>query len=189
MTNAILQGDVRSCLKQLEDVTLAYIAGIIDGEAYIGIKKSTIRKDCATPGYHARIQIRMVDEGAISFIAQALGGNYYKEKPHLVKGRMLYCYQASDAKAATILRSVLPYLRVKKCVAGLVLELRTWQANGRKHQTKIVGHRNFPNSHGTVRQVANKAFSDEYTAECERLYLACKFANRVGIQQEKEVTE
>ena len=48
----------------------AYLAGLIDGEGYIGIKKTTIKKGNASRGYHARIQVRMVDEPAIAFLAR-----------------------------------------------------------------------------------------------------------------------
>jgi hypothetical protein len=160
---------------------IAYIAGILDGEGYIGIKRSSVRKDCASRSYHARIQVRMVDEPAIAFIADTLGGWYYREKANAAMGRPLYCYSASDAAAASILHIVLPYLRVKRGAADIVLELRAWQSGRAAHRTKVVGHRDFPNSHGTVRRIANFAYSDEYIAECERLWLAAKAFNRVGV--------
>ena len=160
-------------------VDLAYIAGIVDGEGYVGIKKSPAYK-CQgrkTPGYHARLQIRMVDEDAIQFIASTLGGNYYSEKPHAEKGKPLFCYQASDLRAGEILRTLLPFLRVKKAQALNVLAFRKLQSQGRQHRTKILGYRNFPNSHGTPRQVPNLAFSDEYVQKCESLYLRAKELN------------
>ena len=160
---------------------IAYIAGILDGEGYIGIKRDSVRRDCASRSYHARIQVRMVDEPAIAFLAETLGGWYYAEKAHLVNGRPLFCYQASDAAAVAVLRTVLPYLRVKRGAADIVLELRAMQADAAKHRTKVVGHRNFPNKYGTARQVPNLAYSDEYLAECDRLWLAAKAFNRVGI--------
>jgi hypothetical protein len=165
------------------ETTLAYIAGLIDGEGYIGVKRSGAY-ECQgrkTPGYHARIQIRMVHEGAIKLLADTLGGWYYKEKAHLAKGRPLFCYQASDASAETVIQKVLPYLVVKKESAESVLRLRSLQAEGHKHRTKITGYRNFPNSHGTARQVANKSFSDEFVSACDVIYLRCKELNRVGI--------
>lgn len=168
---------------EISDTTLAYIAGLIDGEGYIGVKKSGAYK-CQgrkTPGYHARIQIRMVHEGAIKTLAEALGGWYFKEKPRLAKGRPLYCYQASDASAEEVLRKVMPYLIVKRESAELVLRLRALQSEGHKHRTKITGYRDFPNSHGTIRKVANMAFSDEYVAQCHAIYERCKELNRVGI--------
>lgn len=165
------------------DTTLAYLAGLIDGEAYIGIKKAKAYacQGRKTPGYHARIQIRMVHEGAIAFLSQAFGGSYYREKSHLAKGRPLFCYQASDAIAEDVLRQVRQFLIVKKESAESVIEFRAIQSEGPKHRTKITGYRNFPNSHGTVRRVANKSFSDEYVARLEVLYLRCKTLNHVGI--------
>jgi hypothetical protein len=164
----------------IKDTDLAYIAGIIDGEGYVGIKRSTVRKDCVNRSYHARIQIRMVDEPAIRFVSKTLGGTYYREREHSTKGRPLYCFSASDAVAESILRAVLPFLRVKRRMADTVLQLREMQANAKKHRTKIVGTRSFPNRFGTVRQVNTLAYSDDYIAQCDHLWAAIKELNRVG---------
>ena len=165
----------------MKETDIAYIAGLIDGEGYIGIKKASVRKDCFHPSYHARIQIRMVDEPAIKFITETLGGQYYKEKPNANNGRPLYCYQASDKIAATILKTIIPYLKVKKQSAETVLQLRKLQSKGTKHRTKITGYREFPNIHGTVRMVPNMSYSDEYIAMCDEFYNKCKQLNRVGV--------
>jgi hypothetical protein len=165
------------------ETDIAYCAGIIDGEGCIRIKKSKAYR-CqgrATPGYQASIQAKMTHRGAIEFLCGVLGGWHYLQKSALKSGRPLFTWQASDLKAETALRTLLPFLRVKREQAGLVLALREWQRDGAKHRTKVVGHRDFPNSHGTVRRVPNLAFSDEYVAECERLFLACKRLNRVGV--------
>ncbi len=163
----------------MKSTDIAYIAGIVDGEGYVGIKRSKPYRSQGrtTPGYHARIQIRMVDEPAIAFLASSLGGSYYKEDAKVKRGRPLFCYQASDAKAAEILRTLLPYLRVKKRQAKKVLELRRLQSRGAKHRTKITGYRDFLNSHGTVRRVANRSFSDEYVARCDALWMDCRKMN------------
>lgn len=161
---------------------LAYIAGIFDGEACIRVKRTSIneRQDRQTRGYHAMIHIHMVDEPAIKFIAETLGGWYYPEKPHSAQGRPLYRYQASDKRAEEILRALLPYLRVKREAALNVLALRDLQADNTKYRTKITGYRDFPNQHGTVRRVANKSFSDEYVAMCDAFFLRSKELNQVG---------
>lgn len=167
----------------MKETDIAYLAGIVDGEGYIGIKKSKAYR-CAertTPSYIARIQIRMVDEPAIRFLSETLGGWYYKEKPHLAKGRPLYCFQASDQKARAILETLLPYLRVKATQARTVLELCALKSESRQHRTKVVGTREFPNKYGTVRTVKNKCLSDEYVARCHSLYERCKLLNKVGI--------
>ena len=163
----------------MKKIDLAYIAGIVDGEVYVGIKKSAAYKcqERKTPGYCARLQIRMIDEEAIQFIASTLGGWYYPEKPHAENGKPLFCYQASDKRAEEILKILLPYLRVKKLQALNVLELRNLQSQGRQHRTKITGTRNFPNKYGTAREVPCLSFSDEYVALCEFLYLRAKGLN------------
>lgn len=164
---------------KVSDTTLAYLAGLVDGEAYIGIKRSKAYR-CqgrTTPSYHARIQVRMVHEGAIKTLAEAFGGWHYKEKRPIPNRRQLFCYQASDLCAETILRALLPFLVVKKESAETVLALRDLQLESNRHRTKIVGYRNFPNARGTARQVPNLALSDEYVSRCDSLYEQCKALN------------
>lgn len=148
----------------MKKTDIAYIAGLVDGEAYIGIKKGPARSDCVNMQYHERIQIRMVDEEAISFIANLMGGNYYKEKPSCSGGRPLYCHQANDKSAAKILNILLPYLRVKKRVANKVLELRMMK----KKPDRCRG------ANGYYRH------SEKETAGRHQLYLDCKRLNKTG---------
>lgn len=133
-----------------------------------------------TPSYHACVQVRMVDEGVIAFLADTLGGWYYKEKPRAKKGRPLYCYQASDLSAEVVLKRLLPFLRVKKTNAETVLALRELQADSQAHRTKVVGQKQFPNRYGTVRMVPVFALSDEYVDQCDALYERCRALNAGG---------
>jgi hypothetical protein len=166
----------------MKETDIAYIAGLIDGEGYIGIKKDRGYQcqERKTPGYHARIAIHMVDEQAIKFIAETLGGWYYKEKPSTAQGRPLYKYSASDKRAEEILKIVLPFLRVKKASAQNLIDFRNLQSQGKQHRTKITGYRDFPNSHGTVRRIANKSFSDEYVQMCDTFYIRGKALNHAA---------
>lgn len=158
---------------------LAYLAGIVDGEGYIGIKKTRAYKcqDRQTPGYHACIAVKMINEKAIHLLATNLGGWYYKEKRSPPQRRQLFCYHVTDKRAEQTLRSLLPYLRVKRQNAKCVLQLRKLQTEGRKHQTRITGHRKFPDRFGVVRIIENHSFSDEYVAQCEVLYQRAKQLN------------
>lgn len=129
---------------------LAYLAGIVDGEGYIGIKRTT-RKDSISPIFHERIQVRMIHEPAIKLLADTLGGNYYRESMAQRQGRQLYCWQASDAIACNILRALLPHLRIKRSNAEAVLALRESKSDprarrrgspaGRVMDPAIVAHR------------------------------------------------
>ena len=109
----------------MKNTDIAYIAGIVDGEGYVGFKRTTpnVTNGRASGGYSETIQVRMVDEPAIRFLAETLGGSYYREKPHCNNGRPLYCYQATNRSAAGIIKTLLPYLRVKSEQARIVLAL------------------------------------------------------------------
>jgi hypothetical protein len=149
----------------MKDTTVAYLAGLIDGEGYIGIKKARAKNSVSTL-YHERIQVRMVTEGSIKYLSRQLGGGYYCEKASAVKGRPLFCWQASDALAASILTQLLPYLIVKRASAKTVLNLRRSKNDPRARR------RGSP-----ARRIMNSAV----LAYRERLYLRCKALNRVGV--------
>lgn len=163
---------------------LAYIAGLIDGEGCIRVKKSNPYK-CqgrVTPGFHPTIQIRMVDEPALKFISECLGGWYYKEDSRTSQGRPLFCYQATDKKAEYILRSLLPFLRVKKDAAKNVLALCDLKADGKNHKTKLVGYKTFPHSKtGQIITTRTFCYSDEFIAQCNTIYMRGKELNHTGI--------
>lgn len=161
----------------MKKTDIAYIAGLFDGEAYIGIKKDgSLVNGRVNFGYHERIQIRMVDKEAIDFVASSLGGNYYKEKPSSANGRPLYCYQASDKIAAEILAIVIPYLRVKKKVAKIVLELRKRKNNPDTITVEIEQMSRW----GTIMKSGRVRHSPKETEIRESLYQRCKELNAVG---------
>jgi len=166
----------------MKKIDLAYIAGLMDGEAYIGIKKSHPYKNLTgrvNPGYHERIQIRMVDEAAILFIAKTMGGWHFREKAHCNNGRPLYCYEASDQKATNILKQLLPYLRVKKESAKTTLKLRGLK-NKQGHGEEIVIQTN-QTRWGKPAKFRRYRFSERQIKEREQLWLQCKQLNKVGI--------
>lgn len=159
---------------------LAYLAGLADGEAYIGIKKTKPYKHLwgrVNPGYHERIQIRMVDEPAIRLLAETLGGWYYKEKPSVAKGRPLFCYQVSDLAAAKICVLLLPFLRVKRVQAETVLRLRQSKDTAKRIKTSVTCKSRW----GTPMTGMRSLHSDETVALRESLWLRCRELNRVGI--------
>lgn len=160
----------------MNKLTLAYLAGLVDGEAYIGIKKSQPYNELTgriNPGYHERIQIRMVDEPAIKIFAETFGGWYYKEKPHAHKGRLLYCYQASDKLAANILEYLLPYLLVKHESALTVLKLRDSKNHPVKIKTEVTSNSRW----GTPMTGQRTKLSPDTIELREVLYQKCKSLN------------
>lgn len=158
----------------MKETDLAYIAGLIDGEGYIGIKKTTTRRNGrVNPQYQERIQIRMVDEPAIKFIADVFGTPYYKEPPNAVRGRPLYCMSTTDRASVRILTAVRPYLKVKARVTDVVFQLRALRNNPHK----IAVPRQIKSRWGYEITVKRWQYSPQHIAECERLYQLCKHIN------------
>jgi hypothetical protein len=156
------------------ETDLAYIAGLLDGEAYIGIKRvTTLRNGRVNPAYHPRIQVRMVDEPAIAFLAETLGGTYYKERAAHDNRRTLYCYAASDKLAIGVLESVLPYLRVKREVALAVLSLHDL----RKQGDKVAVLTTMKNRWGVEQPFTRWRYSESHIAACESLWQRCSDIN------------
>ena len=158
---------------------LAYLAGLADGEAYVGIKKSKPYKKLTgrvNPGYHERIQIRMVEEDAIRLFAKTFGGWYYKEEPSAKNGRPLFCYQASDLCASEVCRILLPFLRIKKQQARTLLRLGDNKASAVRVKTATTCKSRW----GTPMTGMRSSHSTRTVAYRERLWLQCKRLNRVG---------
>ena len=122
----------------------AYIAGIIDGEGYICVRRQDqqARKHEKSPRFTSRIVVRMCDRGAIG-VLEAISGKRArlagrtKEKWSPIWEWYLYCKQA-----ATLTQAIVPYLTVKRQEAELLLELEknfaSWNSSAKP------GHYGFP---------------------------------------------
>jgi hypothetical protein len=149
----------------MKDTTLAYLAGLIDGEGYVGIKR-THRKDAVSFIYHERIQVRMVHEGSIRLLS-TLGGAYYREHGYQGMGRRpLWCWQASDALAARMIATLFPYLVIKRANARLLLALRKSKEDPRARRRGSPAKR--------VMNAAVLRYRD-------RLYVRCKALNHAPV--------
>lgn len=147
-------------------LTLAYLAGLVDGEGYVGIKR-TKRKDAVSFIYHERFQIRMVHEQSIRLLTKTLGGSYYCEGTSQDScRRRLFCWQASDALAASIASTLLPYLIIKQPNAKLLLALRKSKNDPRARR------RGSP---------AKRVMNSSVLAYRDRLYMRCKALNHAPI--------
>jgi hypothetical protein len=115
---------------------LIYIAGIVDGEGCIGVTMLRARKNRSGHTFCPFINITNTDKGLIKYIHDVFpefSKSTHKPGRTLRTTRDCYRLQTSYQKAATVLRLLLPYLRVKKTQAELVLalcELRDNQKGG-----------------------------------------------------------
>ncbi len=107
---------------------LAYLAGVIDSDGSIGIKKSTYRMrvigDCKQPIYSERVSLKQVEPQAVALIYSLFGGSRFIQAPSVKKGKSLIGWQVTDKKAIEVIKAILPYLRIKRQQALNCFDLR-----------------------------------------------------------------
>lgn len=144
----------------------AYLAGIIDADGFISIKRSTyaartLGKDW-NPNYQERIGIKQVMPQAIDLLHETFGGTRAMQRPTAVNGRPLHSWDATAACAARTIAALRPYLRIKTKQADLALELRATK------ETTAARLRGSP---------LKRKQAAEVVAERERLFNAIKALN------------
>lgn len=104
----------------MEDTILAYTAGIIDGEGYIGLARNTTAKDSFTPV----VKVVSVDEYMVPFMLEHFGGHLSRRRSQNVEKnhRASLEWQLRNAiNVQGFLLAIYPYLRVKKAHAEVVI--------------------------------------------------------------------
>lgn len=109
----------------VSDTTKAYLAGLIDGEGYIGILKTKkgnkkVWKSNFEFTFTPVIKVAMIEKDLITWLYKTFGGTFETRKAR--KGaRESYCWMARKAKVGEFLRMIYPYLMVKKDQADIIL--------------------------------------------------------------------
>ncbi len=153
---------------------IAYIAGIVDGEGYVGIKKSTWgmrnRPDVHNPTYSERVQIRMNCRPILELIKQEFGGSLSTEKKvyqshnGFTSRKIMSVYSATDKIASALIKAVRPFLIEKALQADSILALR------KNKESKIARLRG-----GKIQQ---RLMKESVLLEREVLYEICKGCHR-----------
>lgn len=112
----------------------AYMAGILDGEGYVGIKRSTWgmrnRPDVFCPTYSERIQIKMSDIRCPKMFQDEFGGGLgidgkvYKSANGFNTQKKMHIYRATDKIAIKIINTLLPYIVLKQPQSLILRKLR-----------------------------------------------------------------
>ena len=107
----------------LSEIDKAYIAGFVDGEGVI-----TLTKAKRTSGkYNIRqfIIVTNSDQETIKWLEHVtgLGCVYGGTKPHKKNWSKIYRWQITSAQARALITDLLPYLRIKKSIAQVVMSL------------------------------------------------------------------
>jgi len=100
---------------------LAYAAGIIDGEGYIGISTTPGKR---STGFKAMVAVGMCDPEVVVWLAETFGGSVYCYAPRGTAKRGTHRWQVTGETAAVFCRLVRPYLRLKHRQAELLVRYR-----------------------------------------------------------------
>lgn len=153
---------------------LAYLAGAIDSDGTIGVKRSTyamrVTKDCGAATFSERVALRQVGPEIPTLLRDTFGGSLYMTKPSAERGRPLYSWAVTDFKAAECLRLLLPFLRVKRAQAENCIALR--KVKDRSKRARVAKGRG---------HLGSAARPTAMTDAMEAHYTTAKGLNAVGI--------
>ncbi len=157
-----------------EREALAYVAGIVDGEGYIGLEKIRpswpSNKRARNPQYVIRINIRMASEVVVKFVSETLQGSYRLEGKNY-RATPLFCWSQTGFKAEQVLLRLFPFLKGKKQDAIIALDLRKLQQNRKLYLTRVLRTDSWKHwRSGKILQVPRFSYTKEYVEKCELLY-------------------
>lgn len=97
----------------LTPTLLAYIAGLFDGEGYIGVKKRLPngRNKWASPKYSVAVSIGMTDREPIELVARSFNAvNRVRVRQRKAHYKTMYELDFENDRAVALLRAIRPYL-------------------------------------------------------------------------------
>ncbi|HEX7992438.1 MAG TPA: hypothetical protein VF506_00860 [Streptosporangiaceae bacterium] len=125
----------------LAPTDLAYAAGVVDSDGYIGVHRNSyamrVRGDASQAVYTPRVQVKQVTPQAVDLIHNLFGGHRMIGKPSAAKGRPLFAWAVHSAAAGRVCEALIPFLRIKSAQAENVLEVCRINANGRSRTWEI----------------------------------------------------
>lgn len=113
----------------IPETTLAYLAGIVDGEGHVSITREDGR-------YKPKVYVGMTSKDIILLLHRLFRGNVYETST--CTGKPLYRWHLTkSADLQVFLTSILPYMIEKKRQAEVVLELVERIAKIPPHHPKL----------------------------------------------------
>lgn len=111
----------------MDKYILSYLAGAIDSDGHISLKKSSQRKrirgDMVSDSYFGLIGLKQVTDDIPSLLKGVFGGAHFLTKQQTNNSKQLWSWQVTCEQSYRACEALLPYLRVKKKQALILLEL------------------------------------------------------------------
>ena len=101
--------------------SLAYFAGLIDGEGYLQINKFKSINNKYPYEYRGTLRIAMCNKEVMDWLIQNIGGHYIQPK-NLPSGREIWAWNMYSTKAADMLEKALPFIVVKNAQAKIFID-------------------------------------------------------------------
>ena len=121
----------------MDDTTIAYVAGLFDGEGCIGIwrSKGPIYKWSKSPVYRLTIAIASTHKDVIYWLADLFEGTRYRRQKAAInnpKWANSWTWCATNTRALNILVALKPYLRLKSAEAQIAIDFYANCINNRR---------------------------------------------------------
>lgn len=116
-----------------------YLASFTGAEGAIGIVKHK-RKERLTPAYEPRLQVGNTSKEVLALFVTTFKGKITPEKRLTIGGKEFYHWTVYGVPMVKALEAMLPYLRIKREEAKLVIALqkRIWKRSERVGDSKGV---------------------------------------------------
>lgn len=174
-------------IKAYSPEIIAYLAGLVDGEGYIGItKRLPGRNKMVAPKYNERLSVAMCDPRPLRLLQRRfrIKRELTLRRRYVETHRDCFVFEVEHDKAAEIIKSLLPFLVVKREPALLALEFNQLRNTSRHHRTKPISRHTFKAGRNKGTEYQALGLSDEYLGRCERLYQEIRAINARGPRKE-----
>lgn len=111
-------------------INLAYAAGVIDSDGYIGVRRGPHH-------YSARMMVKQVTPQAVDLLYEMFGGWRSSQPPSLKRGRPLLTWEVHSASAGRACEALLPYLRIKRAQAENAIDVCRINSEPRRHRWDV----------------------------------------------------
>lgn len=169
----------------MKETTKAYLAGILDGDGYFTIKRSTYAMrngDATQPVFSEKVGIKQIAPNAIDILHENFGGYRRIEKSSAKKGKPLHAWSVTDKKAIRVVEAVFPYLKIKRRQAEMLLKLRETKINVVRVK---VGTFEMRHKSGKIVTMSRRIVSPEIIRQREQLCSNIKKLNDTRVNQPK----
>jgi hypothetical protein len=172
-----------------DNLMRAYLAGVMDSDGYFCFKRTPPQFGpdgalISTARYSEAAGLNQVTDAVIQILHSRYGGNIAFYAARTPAARPIYRWRVNDRKAASVAADLLPYLRIKRRDAELLLEMRADKDRPRS-ETRVPNGMTRTLRHWTGRlvQVRVLGLDPKIAARRERLYLEMRSLHDVKARQ------